>query len=48
MRTKIIIFVNVMNIIDKIKKYFLKNIKEKQKFKLKYILNVCLLQSFKF
>jgi len=37
-----------MNIIDKILKYFLENIKEKQIFKLKYILNVCLFQSFKF
>ena len=37
-----------MNLVDKIKKYFKKHIKGKQIFKLKYILNVSLLQLFKF
>jgi len=52
MRTKIFIkFANYKHewdLVDKIKKYFKKYIKGKLIFKLKYILNVWLLQFFKF
>ena len=51
MRTKTFIknlqTTTLMNLVDKIKKIS-NNIKEKQIFKLKYILNVCLLQFFNF